>query len=51
MLEDALNGIDHEVDAAKAELEAAQQHYDEVVASVAKHKKNLEDKIKALMAS
>jgi transposase-like protein len=49
MLEDALHGVDREVEAAKAELEAAQRRYEHVVAGVEAQKKRLEDKIEALL--
>lgn len=48
VLEQALAGIDGEVDAAKAKLDAAQADYDELVASVKTRKAKPETKIKAL---
>ena len=48
ILEQALQGIDREVDAAKAELEAVQARHDALVASVKDRKTELQQKIKAL---
>jgi len=47
-LERALVLIDQEVTAAKAALDAAQAHYDEVVADVKDKKADIEKKLKAL---
>lgn len=48
LLQQALDGIDREVDTAKADLDAAQARYDELVESIAERKQDLENKIKAL---
>lgn len=48
LLEGALAGLDRRVDDAKSALDAAQEHYDEVVASIKAEKAELEQKIKAL---
>ena len=48
ILEQALQGIDREVDAVKAELEAVQARHDALVASVKDRKTELQQKIKAL---
>jgi len=48
LLEHALAAIDGEVEAAKAELDAVQVRYDELVESVKERKDELEKKIKAL---
>jgi len=47
-LEEALVLIDREVAEAKAELDAAQARYDQVVASVKDRKSDVESKLKAL---
>lgn len=47
-LEQALSLIDREVEQAKAALDAAQAHYDEVVAGVAEKKADVEKKLNAL---
>ena len=48
VLQQALSGIDSEVQAAKSELDAAQARYDQLVESVAERKAELERKIAAL---
>jgi uncharacterized protein YgiM (DUF1202 family) len=47
-LESAVALIDHEVADAKAALDAAQAHYDEVVSAVKDRKADVEKKLKAL---
>jgi len=47
-LESAVILIDQQVDEAKAALDAAQAHYDEVVSSVKDRKADVEKKLKAL---
>jgi len=48
LLEQALSAIDSEVDAAKSEADAAQARYEELSASVAERKAELERKLEAL---
>ncbi len=48
LLQQALSAIDRELQAAKGELDAAQQRYDELESSVKNRKDELERKIKAL---
>jgi len=48
LLEEALANIDREVETARAEVDTAQARYDELVASVADRKSELETKIAAL---
>lgn len=47
-LEEALGLVDREVDQAKAALDAAQAHYESIVAGVADRKADIEKKLKAL---
>jgi hypothetical protein len=48
LLQQALGAIDRELEAAKAELDVAQQRYDQLESSVKDRKDELERKIKAL---
>lgn len=48
LLTSALSAIDSELDAARAEVAAAQSRYDKLAASINERKRDLEHKIKAL---